>query len=175
MTSDAFSRYPSIEKIEILNGGGPWQTKSGGQLDVLFQLPIDFIQQQYFNYEEERLRELPIDIRGLRAYSVQKINKGSKGAGEWHKLRSELVFAIDGSAKWTCEDIHGSKETVILSNGAGVYTPPGIMHTYTALEDDTRLLVISNTLFDATNPSTQDSYTIESFQQLQAQCREGNG
>lgn len=159
---------PPVDRVEQLPGRGPWSTKSGGQLDVLFQLPIDFLHKTFLSFGLEDTQAIPKDIRGLRAYVVSEISKGSVGAGEWHKLRSELVFALDGSAEWKCRDVYGKEKIILLKRGCGAFTPPYIMHSYTALEDNTRLLVIASTLFDADDERTHDSYSMELFRKLQA-------
>lgn len=167
------AKYVSVDRVLKIEGKGPWPTKSGGQLDMLFGLPFEQIQDMFFSYNQKELDELPRDIRGLRAYSVRGLKEGSVGAGEWHKVRSELVFAISGAAEWSCEDMHGNEKTLRLERGSGVFTPSFILHTYKALEDDTRLLVISNTVFDADDEATKDSYPAETFKFLQAKLSGG--
>jgi dTDP-4-dehydrorhamnose 3,5-epimerase-like enzyme len=159
----------SVEDIQVLEGGGPWQTKSGGELNVHFRLPIDVVQRGYFNYDQAELDALPSDIRGLRAYSVSDIAEDSIGANEWHRVRSELVFAIAGAVLWTCEDLYGNKREFTLDSrdSNGVWTPPFILHTYKALSSNSALLVIANTLFDPKDSATHDSFSIEDFRDLQ--------
>lgn len=156
------SKVSEVKEIDI---AGPWDTKSGGRLSVLFGMNMDKLKDQYFSYPTEAITD--IDIRGLRAYMVSGLAKGSVGAKEWHKARNELVFAISGKVEWKCEDINGSFKIIILDEKAGVWTPPGILHTYTALEDNSSLLVIANTLFDPNKPETHDTYSTDSFKELQ--------
>lgn len=156
----------SIDDVIKIEGQGPWQTKSGGQLNMLFQLKLDFILNHYLSYDESEAHKLPRDIRGLRAYSVRGIVKNHIGAGEWHKLRTELVFILNGAASWRCEDSSGKKKVIYLKQGVGVLTPPYILHTYKALEDEVWLLVIASTLFNADDKQTQDTYSKETFMQL---------
>lgn len=160
--------YASVDSVKKIDGAGPWKTKSDGKLDMLFGLPLDAVQELMFCYNKYELNKLPSDIRGLRAYSVRDLKKNSVGAGEWHKVRSELVFALSGAAEWSCEDVYGGNKTLRLERGSGVYTPSFIFHTYKVLEDDTRLLVISNTIFDANDEATKDSYSAETFKFIQA-------
>ncbi len=161
------SPYSSINDIQLLDYKGPWNSKSGGQLHVMFAIPYDAVVGKYFNYDDALLRDIPQDIRGLRAYCVSGVAKGSIGANEWHKVRHELVFSDKGSFRWTCEDAYGKKREFILAEGHGAWIPNNILHTYEALEDGSAVLVIANTLFDADDPATHDSYDIEAFCALQ--------
>lgn len=159
--------YSSVDNIQILDYKGPWNSKSGGQLHVMFAIPYDVVIGKYFNYDDDLLRDIPQDIRGLRAYCVSNVAKGSIGANEWHKVRHELVFSDKGSFRWTCEDAYGKKKEFVLAQGHGAWIPNGILHTYEALEDDSAVFVIANTLFDADVPATHDSYGIDAFRALQ--------
>jgi len=161
--------HASVEDIEILEFRGPWQSKSGGELNVLFAIPYDILQSKYFNYDSEELKDIPEDVRGLRSYAVSKIPKGSIGANEWHKIRHEMVFATRGSFRWTCEDLQGNKKEFVLNSGQGAWTPPYLLHTYEALEDDSTIMVIANTLFNPDEPATHDSFSAEDFRDLQDQ------
>lgn len=160
---------PNIKDIHTIDRKGPWNTKSGGELNVLFGIPIDEIEAKFFNYNQDELDKLPRDVRGLRSYTVRNLATGSIGANEWHRIRNELVFAINGSAKWTCEDIYGKRVEFMLDQKSGVWTPPFILHTYEALQDNTELMVIANTLFFTDDPESQDTYSIDTFHDLQTQ------
>ena len=162
-----------VSDVKVFETKGPWLTKSGGELTVLFSLPYDVLQ-QYLNFDNDefvRLKDAGKDIRGLRSYVVSGISKGSVGAQEWHKARAELVRALDGSASWECEDLMGGKQTFTLNNNTVLMVPPGILHTYKALEDNTRLQVIATTLFDPDDPDTHDSFSLDSFYEAQAKYK----
>lgn len=168
------SNIPTVDSVRTISGKGPWDTKSGGKLEVLFEFSAEFVQEEYFNYNQEELDNLPTDIRGFRAYSVRNLGRGKIGAHEWHKLRTEFVFALDGSAEWECEDLKGGKKVFTLKSGMGVCNPPFILHTYKALGDNVRLLVLANTMFDTNDAKTQDIYSAEAFHELQAQYRDNS-
>lgn len=168
MTSRLVRRRHTVQDVKVLKGAGPWPTKSGGELNVLFQLPLCEILNSYFRYAQSELDGLSHDIRGLRTYVVSGIPKGTIGANEWHRNRNELVFALNGTFTWNCEDALGDKKTMALTNGTGVWTPPFILHNYEAQTDNSSLLVIANTLYIPDNPETHDSYSAQSFQEFQA-------
>lgn len=159
---------PKVEDVKDIERTGPWDTKSGGVLSVLFALPFDDLQNRYFHYEPSELAKLTGDIRGLRSYAVVGIPVASVGANEWHRVRNELVFATRGSFRWTSEDLYGNKKESILDSKNGVWVPPYILHTYEAIEDLSALVVVANTLFIPDLPETHDTYSKSEFQKLQA-------
>ena len=159
----------TISDIKQLNAQGPWQSKSGGMLNVLFSL-TEIETQLFLGYEnpefDKILSTTGINIKGLRSYTVSNIPKGSVGGKEWHKARSEYLYAPLGSATVHCVDLLGNEETFTVSPQQAIIIPPSILHTYTALEDDTKLQVICNTLFIPEEPGTHDSFLPEEFYRL---------
>ena len=151
------SKYPSIHDIVVTSCGGEWDTKSGGILNVLYKIDFELVQ-RLLTYDANELATIPIDIRGLRSYRVHSIDKGSIGANEWHKIRNELVFALAGSFKWTCQDVYGGQIELIVDGNTAVFTPNHILHTYEALEDGTSIAVVANTLFYPDHPETHDTF-----------------
>jgi hypothetical protein len=167
-----FTPTSTVGNLQVITRKGTWETKSGGILSVMFALSQDELMQflDYGNPEfDEILRSSGHDIRGLRSYSVRGIPKGSIGANEWHRARTECVIALAGSAMWRCIDLQGQEREVVLDSTNAVITPPDILHTYQALEDGTSLQVICNTLFIPDDPSTHDSYSKAQFDALSAQ------
>jgi dTDP-4-dehydrorhamnose 3,5-epimerase-like enzyme len=161
-------QVPKVNNVKVIENKGPWDTKSGGKLNVLFGIDFNTLNEGYFSYEKSELDKIPQDIRGFRSYSVSDLKIGKVGANEWHRIRNELVFAIEGSVEWTCEDVYGNQASFILDDKQGVWTPPFILHTYKTLEDKNGILVIANTLFDPDNNNTHDSYSIEDFRKFQS-------
>lgn len=160
-------KIPTINDVVIIPSCGPWKTKSNGQLNVLFGIEFTKINDNFFKYEESELNTIPIDIRGLRAYDVSALSKGSVGANEWHRVRNELIFIINGSIKLTCIDTLGNQKEFILDKTNGAWIPPFIMHTYESQQNSTELLVVANTLFLPDEPKTHDSFDLESFKKIQ--------
>lgn len=158
---------PTISDIRRLEGTGPWKTKSGGDLNVLFGIPLKDILHSYFQYDHDELSKISTDIRGLRSYKVSSIKSGQIGANEWHRIRQELVFCLEGQFTWTCEDLVGHKQTYDLRPGIGYWVPPYILHSYCSEKDGGHLIIVANTLFDPDNPDTHDIYSIEEFKKLQ--------
>jgi quercetin dioxygenase-like cupin family protein len=156
----------TVEDVTFFKPRGPWKTKSDGELDVLFGIPFDLIQNKYFSYEQSELDELSQDIRGLRSYRVSKLKEGATGANEWHKLRNEIVIVSKGSITWTVEDVYGKTSKYTLDAGEAIWTPPYIMHTYTSLVAGTELVVLASTLFIPDDTTTHDTFGRESFDAL---------
>lgn len=73
------------------------------------------------------------------------------------------MATLAGAALWQTVDFNGNEREFVLDGKTAIIQPPGILHTYTALEDGTRLQVICNTLFDPNDPRTHDSYTQDDF------------
>lgn len=171
MIMSTLPNLPHVNDIVSLQTKGPWQSKSGGELSVLLSLTKDQAT-KFLNYDNPEFATVAeksgTDIRGLRVYNVSAIPNGRIGANEFHLARTELVSALSGKALWRCEDVYGDVKEFTIDSATSLIVPYGILHTYTALEDDTRLQVICNTLFDPENPGTHDSYSAEDFRKLQA-------
>jgi len=105
-------------------------------------------------------------------YRVRGIPKGGIGAREFHKRRSEIITAEEGSFELLVEDVWGRKKTVALPNAAtyGIIGPY-VLHTYVALSNNAALHVVANTLYDRKRPATYDSYPESEFRRLQATVR----
>lgn len=161
----------SINDIQLFYGDGPWTTKSNAQLNVLFSIPFNSIEQHFFEYNKEDLDAIGFDVRGLRSYIVQDIPKNSVGANEWHRLRHEIIVCIKGKVLWEFEDLMGEKREIITEPGTCLWIPPFILHTYKALQKDSVVQVITNTLFLPDEPSTHDTYTAEAFNQLKLDAK----
>lgn len=162
----------TVNDVQVVETRGPWHSKSGGILEVQVALDKDAAMAflDYDNPEFDRVeQESGVNIRGFRSYTVSDIPKGSVGGKEWHVARTEYVTALSGLAIWECVDFSGQKREIELDGTNAVIQPPGILHTYRALQDDTRLQVICNTLFVPDDPSTHDTYSRDAFYELRAQ------
>ena len=146
---------------------GPWKTKSDAELFMLFALPYADVL-DYFRYDENELKNIPEDIRGLRNYSVRGLKKGSIGGTEFHRIRKEIILGLDGTVRIELEDMLGNKKNFEVNSQKGLYVPTFVLHTYEALENSSGLLVVANTLFNPEDTRTHDSYSKEMFNRLQA-------
>lgn len=135
---------------------GPWATKSGGHLNVLFNFDRAEAREYIEGSEDEP--------SGLRAYRVTGLKKGAIGGNEWHKARVEMAFVTRGALTWEITASDGTESTIESSPSTqGVIIYPNTLHTYHVEEDDTEILVITNTMFDPNDPSTHDTYSSDSF------------
>ena len=155
--------HATISDVKILQTTGPWDTKSGGVLNVLFSLNKDVLD-NFFSYESLELSITKEDIRGLRVYRVSQIKKARIGANEWHRIRCEIVSVIKGRVLWKLQDTQGNQiEHILDPTNNSLLIPPYIMHTYEALEDDSEILVIANTIFIVNDDTTHDTYPESEF------------
>lgn len=156
----------TIDNVRVLSSKGPWTTKSDAELMVKFAMPSEEVK-DFFQYNQKELDKIPEDIRGLRGYTVRGLRKGTTGGKEFHRVRKELVFGLEGRIEWICEDVFGGEKILELTPKNGVYVPPFIIHTYNTLEDNSSFLVIANTLFNPDKRHTHDTYSREDFEALQ--------
>lgn len=153
----------TIDSIQHLPIKGPWTTKSNANLDVLAALSHEQTR-QLFTYSNDSLSASSRKNRGLRIYRVSNLQSGAIGGNEWHRIKKELIFVTKGSVRWNLSDQYGTTQEIILTpHSQSVLIPPYILHTYTALEDDSELLVLTNTLYDVDDPETHDTYPLETF------------
>ena len=163
-------RPATIAAVETLVARGPWATKSAAELMVLCAVPR-FPLDRFFAYDKEELERIPEDIRGLRIYTVRGLPRGKIGGTEFHRIRQEIVFGLEGAVRWTVTDLFGRRKELTLTPKSGVRTPPFILHRYEALEEGSGLLVVANTLFNPEDSRTHDSYPEAEFRKLQETYR----
>jgi len=161
----------SIGAIQELKPAGPWITKSNAELSVSISLDNNDLGYFFLNFSSKYKYQRDPDIRGLRIYRVSGIPVGTIGGTEFHRQRQEMVWCVRGKVEWVCEDIYGATKEYVLENGSGVWMPPFILHTYSALLPDSELLVLCNTTFDAQDPRTHDTWGTEVFSGLQKRVR----
>ena len=101
---------PSIENIIKIEAKGPWKTKSNADLRVLFAMPQEYLL-EFLKYDKDELKYLSRDIKGMRIYSVKGLRKGSKGGEEFHRVRNELIFGLNGVFDIECEDVYRNKKS----------------------------------------------------------------
>lgn len=146
---------------------GPWTTKAGGNLSVLFSVEHNWGITGFFDYDERAMRECGRDIRGLRIYENIDLMRGRTAGMEFHKIRKEIICVTAGKVRWVCEDLFGGIREFVMSAGASLYVPPTILHTCHIEEDNSGFTVICNTSFDPDDPATHDTYPESLFRDLQ--------
>ncbi len=155
----------SIDNIVEIEAKGPWRTKADAELSVLFSMSYDQVL-SFLKYSKYELKKLPLDIRGLRSYFIRDMKKEKISGMEFHRIRKELLFGINGDFDVICEDIYRTKKKFILNPQKGIYIPQFILHTFITKEEGD-ILVIANTLFKPEDPRTYDTYSKEEFMKLQ--------
>ncbi len=164
-----FPKVDEIIEFEQIDTKGSFPTKSGGVLSVPFALPFHIVK-SFFEYDEEELKKVPKDIRGLRYYLVEKLSKGQSGGNSYHRVRREAVFGIKGAVKLMCEDIYENKREFKITPTNGILMPPFILQSYLVLEDESGLASVCNTLYPLPpDPTTSDTFLAEEFRKLQSE------
>ena len=160
-------RLSTVADIQVSAPRGPWTTKSNGTLSVISVLPHEAVA-GFLTYDPDELAVFPsgFDIRGLRHYLVEGLAQGVVGGTEYHRIRQEWVITLQGGVVWDFKDVQGGVRRVTARVGEGVFIPPYILHTYTALSDGTALLAVANTLFDPNDRRTHDTYSADTFDML---------
>jgi len=160
----------TVDDIRELRMTGPWRRKSGGILSVPFALP--YVQaMDIFDYDAAELARLPRDIRGLRMFVLEDMPAGGIGGGEFHRIRIEIVFTVKGRVRWMCEDVYGWYKESHPPRDCIIHFPPFILHTMQSLESGSAVVVIANTLYDADDAQTYDTYPVAEFRALQERHR----
>ncbi|QQG40167.1 MAG: WxcM-like domain-containing protein [Candidatus Aenigmatarchaeota archaeon] len=152
-------RVDAVRELEV---SGPWLTKSDAALDVSLSMPLDELRDEFMACDPDELAHVGTDIRGLRIYDVRGIEPGKVGGTEFHRVRQELAFCKRGAVEWVCQDVYGQIRTFVLTQANAVRVPPFIKHTYKALETSD-LQVVANTLYNADNPRTHDTFSAADF------------
>lgn len=160
-----------VEEINEWKCRGPWRTKSEGNLFVNMALSLAAVYERYFSYDEDELKKIPEDIRGFRMYMVRGIPAGKIGGGEFHRIRREIIFGLEGVVDLECEDLFGGRKKFVITPQNGVCVPPSILHTYKAQDEKSGLLVLANTLFDPGNPKTHDTFSAAEFRGLRSRYK----
>jgi len=156
---------PRVNQATFKENTGPWNTKSDGLLNVHVRDGPDVID-DFMIYEPSELQRLSSDIRGFRIYTVRGMPKGALGGTEFHRIRDEKLICIEGSMRWTLEDVYGDKVAFDFKPGDSAYFPPFIMHTYDIFEDGSGFLICCNTDFNPDDPLTHDTYIKEHWDAL---------
>ncbi len=144
---------------------GPWPTKSGGLMNVLFGFGREVLQRM-LNTDPHELELAPQLQLGIRTFHSTGLAAGTVGGKHFHRIKQEIIALPRGSVLFVLEDVYGGKRELTLDKThRSLYIPPFVMHTYTVLEP-AELIGVSNTLYDADNPATHDTYGDETFSLL---------
>lgn len=155
-----------VDDLKVLTADGLLPTKSHADLSVLFSLTMpeyEFL----FRYDILERARIPVDMRRLKIYTVRGVPEGNVGGREFHRIRAEIIFGLEGRFDFECEDVYGGKRQFTVDPAHGMTILPFMLHTYVAKELDSGLVVLCNTLYDGHNPLTRDTFSREMFRKLQ--------
>lgn len=66
---------------------------------------------------------------------VMWMKAGHGGAYQYHRVKDEAFYLLDGEAIVSWENADGERESVIAKPGAAYHIPPGAKHQVTAVTD----------------------------------------
>jgi hypothetical protein len=168
---DILPRQPlTVADVRELRTSGPWPSKSGGGLRVPIALSEPETR-RFFDYDAAELERIRVDIRGVRVFFVSRAPAGGLAGNQFHRLRTEIEFVIQGSVRWEFEDLYGGRRVVHASPACALYIPPFILHRVTFEEPETTLATLTNTVYVRDDPRTDDTYSAEAFQTLAERFR----
>ena len=161
---------PTVADVREFRTSGPWQSKSGGPLNV--PIALSHAEARHFlDYDPAELERIGVDIRGLRVFFVSDAPAGGVAGRQFHRVRTEIEFVIRGSVRWEFEDLYRAKREVLASPERVVYIPPFILHTLTFEEAGTAVGTLANTVYVREDSRTHDTYSADAFRGLQDRIR----
>lgn len=166
-----FTQPARVEDAIVYSSNlGPWDTKSGGKMHVVFAFDESILRHLHV-VDQQELALVPELQLGFRAFHSTGLKKGTVGGKHFHRIKQETIACAKGEVEFLLEDLYGGTRTVKLDiQSRSLFIPPFVMHTYTVL-DDAELIGVSNTLYDADNPNTFDTYEQDTFDTLVAHYR----
>jgi len=156
----------SVADVRVFEVGDTFRSKSGAELLVPVTLSAANVS-TLLEYDERELDRIGVDIRGLRIYYLRGGSKGAVSGNQFHRIRTEIIFPIEGAVQLNCEDLDGATFEMRVTDKHAVLVPPMVMHTMTFESAYTVLCILTNTLFYADNPRTHDTYSEDEFRALQ--------
>ena len=161
---------PTISDVSNIITEGPWPSKSGANLVRRAHLTEPEVV-GYFSRDPNELARVSPNILGARFYTVRGIPKAAVGGQEFHRIRQERLFGLEGEIEFNLEDVLGNKQTFVLNETTGLFIPPFVLHTYVAKTEGAGLWAIANNRYEPT-PDMKDTYSEATFRVLQENYRQ---
>jgi hypothetical protein len=161
---------PTVADVRELRTSGPWLSKSGGGLSVPIMLSHPDTQ-HFFDYDPAELERIGVDIRGLRVFFVRNAVACGVAGNQFHRVRTEIEFVVEGSVRWELEDLYGGTRELHASPERAICIPPFILHRATFADAATTLATLTNTVYVRDDPRTHDTYPAETFRALRERLR----
>jgi len=165
---------PSVDDVRESRLTGPWPSKSGGGLHVALALPYAEAM-AVLEYDAAELERIPVEMRGLRLWTVSEIPAGGTVGTQFHRLRTEVSFFVRGRGRWTFEDLYGATREVAFAPGLVLSMPPFVLHTMTCEEAGTAIVTLANTLYVPDDSRTHDTYSTAEFRTMRDRFRAARG
>lgn len=116
---------------------------------------IEFFQPRSVGDREWGREMLVMHAPGKYTGKLLKINAGKRGGLQYHRLKDEAEFLLEGQMIVRFVDEQGRLTSRILKPGDSVRFPPGAIHQTEALTDCL--------IFEASTPHFNDRVRVEEF------------
>jgi hypothetical protein len=168
------SEPPNVSDVREFQITGPWKTKSRGKLHV--PIALTHLQAtEFLNYDPSELMRIPVDIRGLRIFTVSDIPAGGIGGTQFHRIRTEISFVSKGKVRWKFEDLYGETREIPWAPDTALSMPPFVLHTSICEEAGSEIVTLANTLYIPDDPRTHDTYRADEFHDMRNLFRSTRG
>jgi hypothetical protein len=165
---------PSVSDVREFRLTGPWETKSRGKLHVPIALP-HLQAMAFLSYDQTELERIPVDIRGLRIFTVSDIPYGGIGGTQFHRIRTEISYVGKGKVRWKFEDLYGATREIPWVPDTVLSMPPFVLHTSICEEAGSNIVTLANTLYIPDDPRTHDTYRADEFYEMRNLFRTARG
>ena len=159
-----------VSDIKVSPTIGPWPSKCGGDLRVPVMLSFGETQ-RLLQYDAEELDRQGTDIRGIRVFYLFRADGGGMAGNQFHRVRTEIAFVVEGSVHWEFKDIYGGERKLIATQDSSVLIPPFVLHRATFTDGGGTLATLANTIYIRDDPRTHDTYSAELFRSMQERMR----
>lgn len=160
-----------VSDVDVSTTIGPWHSKCHGDLLVPVMLPFEQAR-RFLEYDTEELARLETDIRGIRVFYLDHAEAGGMAGNQFHRLRTEIAFVVEGTVHWEFEDLYGGERKLVASQNLSVVIPPFVLHRATFGGDGGTLATLANTIYIREDPRTHDTYSADQFRGMRQSMQE---
>lgn len=122
-------------------------------------------------YDADELARMEMDIRGIRVFYLDHAQAGAMAGNQFHRLRTEIAFVVEGAVHWEFEDLYGDVRQFTAAQDTSVFIPPFVLHRAIFGAGGGTLATLANTIYVKEDPRTHDTYLASLFHLMQQHMR----